>query len=276
MAVGRPKRRAPAQRRKSSGCGPHVQEPPLAYARLKAGDYKAAASGFGAFNDTDGQYDRGNALARAGDLRDALAAYNAALAKDPGNKDARHNLELVEKALRRRRLSHHKGGNGGSKEDAPRPNATGGGQSARAAKSVGSQSSAGRLKRKEGRKSGRESATGVQNPNSGRADAGPNITDEKNLFGNREPGDKKARARRDAQAAATASGEHKFRANPFASHERRAETSGQNGKHKPQAPASEQQLALQQWLRRIPNDPAGLLKRKFVIEHLMRQQKAQR
>jgi Ca-activated chloride channel family protein len=38
---------------------------------------------------------------------------------------------------------------------------------------------------------------------------------------------------------------------------------------------TEQQLALDQWLRQIPDDPGGLLRRKFLIEHLMRQQQVQ-
>ena len=41
------------------------------------------------------------------------------------------------------------------------------------------------------------------------------------------------------------------------------------------APLSERQLAEEQWLRRIPDDPGGLLRRKFLIEHLIRQQGTQ-
>jgi Ca-activated chloride channel family protein len=40
-------------------------------------------------------------------------------------------------------------------------------------------------------------------------------------------------------------------------------------------PRTEQQLALEQWLRQIPDDPGGLLRRKFMIEHLMKQQQVQ-
>jgi len=40
-------------------------------------------------------------------------------------------------------------------------------------------------------------------------------------------------------------------------------------------PISEQTLALEQWLRRIPDDPGGLLRRKFLIEHIERQQAEQ-
>ena len=38
------------------------------------------------------------------------------------------------------------------------------------------------------------------------------------------------------------------------------------------APQTEQQLALEQWFRQIPDDPGGLLRRKFLIEHLKKQQ----
>ena len=37
-------------------------------------------------------------------------------------------------------------------------------------------------------------------------------------------------------------------------------------------PRSEQALALDQWLRSIPDDSGELLRRKFQIEHLMKQQ----
>ena len=36
-------------------------------------------------------------------------------------------------------------------------------------------------------------------------------------------------------------------------------------------PRTEQQLAEDQWLRRIPDDPGGLLRRKFLIQHMQRQ-----
>ena len=39
-----------------------------------------------------------------------------------------------------------------------------------------------------------------------------------------------------------------------------------------QKPETERQLALDQWLRQIPDSPAGLLQRKFLIEHMVKQQ----
>ncbi|ODV11517.1 MAG: hypothetical protein ABT22_09215 [Thiobacillus sp. SCN 64-317] len=86
-----------------------------AYAELQAGNFSQAAQDFHAFNDTDGQYNRGNALARAGHLQQAIQAYDAALAHDPDNADARHNRELVARALQKQPLS-------------PSPSASGKGQ----------------------------------------------------------------------------------------------------------------------------------------------------
>ncbi|MEZ5541442.1 MAG: VWA domain-containing protein [Pseudomonadota bacterium] len=39
-----------------------------------------------------------------------------------------------------------------------------------------------------------------------------------------------------------------------------------------ETPDTEQDIAMEQWLRQIPDDPAGLLRRKFMVEHLLRQQ----
>jgi Ca-activated chloride channel family protein len=33
---------------------------------------------------------------------------------------------------------------------------------------------------------------------------------------------------------------------------------------------TEQDIAMEQWLRQVPDDPAGLLRRKFMLEHLLR------
>lgn len=46
------------------------------------------------------------------------------------------------------------------------------------------------------------------------------------------------------------------------------------GRTPKQKPETEKQMALDQWLRQIPDSPAGLLRRKFLIEHMIRQQQA--
>ena len=72
-----------------------------AYAELQAGQYAEAAKSLAPFKDADSQYNRGNALAHSGQLREALSAYDAALTESPGNKDVMRNRDLVRRALER-------------------------------------------------------------------------------------------------------------------------------------------------------------------------------
>ena len=60
-----------------------------AYAELQAGDYQGSARDFSAYHDSTSNYNRGNALALAGQLPAAIQAYDAALASDPNNADAK-------------------------------------------------------------------------------------------------------------------------------------------------------------------------------------------
>lgn len=63
-------------------------------AAYRAGDYAAAAQDFSA-----SAYNRGNALAKSGQLKEALAAYDQALAANPQDADAKANRDLVQKLI---------------------------------------------------------------------------------------------------------------------------------------------------------------------------------
>src|SRR5579872_4001375 len=76
-----------------------------AYADLRAGRYPEAAKLLAPFTDAQSEYNRGNALARSGELQAALAAYDAALKQAPADEDIRRNRDLVEHALQQQRNS---------------------------------------------------------------------------------------------------------------------------------------------------------------------------
>ncbi len=78
--------------------GAHFEDPAWqASALYKSGDYQAAADAFARIPGSD--YNRGNALAHAGRLEDAVSAYDAALKADPADKDAAYNRMLVQKLI---------------------------------------------------------------------------------------------------------------------------------------------------------------------------------
>jgi Ca-activated chloride channel homolog len=68
-----------------------------ANALYKAGDYSAAATALSRL--PGGAYNQGNALARAGQIEEAVAAYDKALAANPDDADARFNRDLVQKLI---------------------------------------------------------------------------------------------------------------------------------------------------------------------------------
>ena len=74
-------------------------------ALYRSGQFDSAAQAFARSQGPRASYNRGNALARAGKLEEALAAYDAALEKAPDMADARHNRRIVEELLNQQNQS---------------------------------------------------------------------------------------------------------------------------------------------------------------------------
>ena len=271
-----------------------------AYADIEAGRYPQAAKLLAPFTDPESEYNRGNALAESGQLQPALAAYDAALKQAPTDGDIRHNRDLVERALRKQQQQSQSSSGGGGKggrgsSSSGRQQRSGGGQrggsgsrrsggSSQQSGKSGGQSGGGSRTASNGSQTGAgQSAASGQQPASPQATNGPGSV-------RHSPG----QAQRDAAFAAALARAQKQRqgkgANPG-----QAKGSQRSGASKPgskggarqadngrfvaggnrtpkQKPETEQQLALDQWLRQIPDSPAGLLRRKFLIEHMMKQQ----
>jgi len=247
-----------------------------AYAELQAGNFPQAAQDFNAFNDTDGQYNRGNALARAGRLQEAIQAYDAALARDPNNRDARHNRELVAKALQ--------------KQPPKPPSASGQGRQGNKSQNSQKQGDQGQQKQNSGSQNG-EASKPSSNNTSQASKPGQNPTggsqtqpagQGQSQRGQSQPGQQQAGQAKPGQAPDRRNADV-AQQNQAANEAAQARSDAEAGLARPQAgqsspaanPPSERQLAEEQWLRRIPDDPGGLLRRKFMIEHLIRQQGTQ-
>lgn len=99
-----------------------------AAALYKSGDYEGAAAAYGAIPGAD--YNRANALARAGHWDEAITAYDKALAEDPGNAQARNNRDIVQKAIDLLKANEppkppESGGGGKPKDDGDTPSGGG-------------------------------------------------------------------------------------------------------------------------------------------------------
>lgn len=278
-----------------------------AYADLKAGRYAKAAKLLRPFTDATSEYNRGNALARGGHLRAALAAYDAALKQAPHDRDILHNRELVARMLRHHRRKRPQHGGGKGKHRGPGKSGQGGHHEAGGTRS-------GKHRRGKGAQGGRHSGRGARStgpgkgshhgsgPKSAAPSAGSRTGQNGSTHGKRSASNgaaaqrrprsgtgqakhSPAEARREAaQAAAIArrQGRHRRRSQASAA----ISSESHAGKHSSTAraqsallgggthqrkrkPVSEKTLALKQWLRQIPNNPAGLLRRKFLIQYMM-------
>ena len=67
-----------------------------ASANYRAGNFEAAAEDFSTSDTATADYNRGNALAQAGRLEDAIEAYETALEKQPEFPQAQQNLDTVK------------------------------------------------------------------------------------------------------------------------------------------------------------------------------------
>jgi Ca-activated chloride channel family protein len=312
---------------------------------LQAGRYDKAAEQLAPFKDADSEYNRGNALAHTGKLQDALAAYDAALARSPGNSDVTRNRELVARALEDQKQGNQKskggksqgngqGGQGQSKggqgdaanaaNGQQRDNASSDGQSRSSGQQqAGNQTEAGSQAQAANQpqpghqgqsgnqsqsgnqaqsKDGAQSATQAQanNPsqpqgpgqsansapaNQSASGNGAQPNSQSAGSGNQPQDDlgeaaRLAKRAKDADSAAAAAqgqaqaladaGQRGASNSPDRSIIVNKARAGVDGT--PQQPRSEQALALDQWLRGIPEDSRELLRRKFMIEHMMKQQ----
>jgi len=231
-----------------------------AYAELQAGDYQRAAQDFSAFNNSTSHYNRGNALAHAGQLQDAIKAYDAALALDPKNRDARRNRDLVMQALKKQPPPP---------KPAPNKNAGSGKDN------KNSQNQSGSNKDANKQNGSRQPSSPNANSKPGKGDQHNNAEPNKDSDKDGQTGAQSQQQQGQPQSASAhpsnPGGQPQGQPQPAPAQARNDAASSQRA-FPADAPVSEKKLAQEQWLRSIPDDPGGLLRRKFMIEHMIRQQ----
>ena len=275
-------------------------------AEYKRGNYQLALDNFSRSTGADADYNRGNALAKLGRYQDAIAAYDKSIKENSGNEDARANKAAVEALLKQQQAQQQSSNSQGKQSQKDQ------GQSDRTGQNS-QQSKAGGQTSKDG-KSGQSGASpgqaqGAANPN--KSDAGAQKGEAAGDNGKNNSSQDAASAKASAQQSPTtaAAAQQAKPGNQFAEAakklaEQRAGTAktdagqssgatpganaaGQlqateNAQRQPQGDSAdraqpldrEEQMAAEQWLRRIPDDPGGLLRRKFLYQYRQRAQHA--
>ncbi|BBL69466.1 VWA domain-containing protein [Methylogaea oryzae] len=205
-------------------------------AYYRAGQYEQAAEALAGLDDAEAHYNRGNALAQAGKYPEAIAEFDKALKQNPQHADARHNKEEVEK--QRQQQKQHDKNQQGSKDsqnkDQPQDS-------------------------QENQKPGDQG----DNPEQRQPPSQPQ--DDKRQPGDKpqqdQPPSKPKEERQPDQPQAPEQPEGKQQQQP----PQAAQTAAEE-QNKP----DETQQANEAWLKRIPDDPGGLLRRKFQYQYQQR------
>ncbi|MDG2107464.1 MAG: VWA domain-containing protein [Woeseiaceae bacterium] len=198
-----------------------------AVADYEAGDYVGSASVFSENNDTRNLYNFGNAMALKGDLDAAIEAYEQVLERQPDNEDAAYNLDLVMKKKDQQEQQNQ----GEDQESVAKPG-------------------------EEGEKPNSEEQSVEQRQE------GDSSNDSELQEGDSSKSDNEETLEDDMKALQE---ELQRAAEEVNSDEQPQQMSGAELAELRQQ--QEQEQAMEQWLRRIPDDPGGLLRRKFRYQY---------
>jgi Ca-activated chloride channel family protein len=201
-----------------------------AVAEYESGAYAQSAARFAEQEDLRSLYNLGNALARQGEFQSAIDAYEQVLEDDPDNEDAAFNRDLLQQMMEDQESQQQNQGDEQQSSDQS------GGDSQESESDASSQNQS-----SEG-SSDSQSESGEQDASS--------REDEMSEEDMQALQEELQRAAEEAQKEAR-------QQSPQLSEEQLEALRREQ----------EQQQAMEQWLRRIPNDPGGLLRRKFRYQY---------
>ena len=199
-----------------------------AVAEYRASDYQASAATFAEQEDARSLYNLGNAMARQGEFESAIDAYEQVLELEPDNEDAAYNRDLLKQVQEQQQQQNQDDQQDSSEQQG------------------------------EGQQSDSESESQEQ---SSESEAQSDSQSEESEGSPRED----EASEEDLEALQ----EELQRAAEEAEQNEQQMAEQQLTPEELEAlrQQQEQQQAMEQWLRRIPNDPGGLLRRKFRYQY---------
>lgn len=201
-----------------------------AAASYRAGNFATSAESLTGIDSPEAHYNRGNALAKSGELTAAIEAYDRALSLDPEHEDALYNRDLVRELLEQQQEQEQEQQQSQANDS--------GQQQSRASTEEGQQSDDSESDQGD-QSQDQSAATGEQ-----RQQDPPTSSDS-------DPGQDQRQAGSEPEETEAEAGERQMQAATLP--------------EDVEEWASEQ--AADQWLRRIPQDPGGLLRRKFLYQY---------
>ena len=208
-----------------------------ATAAYRYGDFEKAVEQFAKQDNTRSNFNRGNALAFTGRLQDAIDAYEKVLSDNPQHKDAKFNKKLVEDLLKKQNKSQQ------NKQD-------------QSSESTQSQQKTGTEQDKN--QSAEKKDSGEQQHEEEHGKNNQKGKEDQNEGSKKDQNTNQADVNKNENKSADSLEQQKIasNSNPDLSPEDRSK-----------------QQKLEQWLRKIPDDPGRLLRNKMKREYQRRDKK---
>jgi Ca-activated chloride channel family protein len=217
-------------------------------------DYERAREMFSASDTAAAWYNRGNALARSGDLEEAIAAYRESLDRLPDQSDALENIALLEQLQQQQQQQQQQQSNEENEQEQQQEQQEQEQQSGQEPQDQQDQ------QQQDSPSAGDARDEQQQTPPGG--DEQPD-QEQREDAEQSDPGEQQQPQQQDAQ------GEPE-QAEQESAEEQQAQMAAADPEQQ------EKDQAMEQWLRRIPDDPSGLLREKFRYESQQRQQQGAR
>ena len=243
-----------------------------AVANYRAGNYADAQERFKEGDLASDKYNYANTLTQLGDYDSAIAEYDAALEMKPNFPEAEKNKKIAEqlKALQEQQQQNEDSQQSDSDENQDSQDQQNGEQSSPDQQSQGEQDAS---------ESGEEQSQNDGQPSESDQEldqAQKDALDQK--YNNSENQEEQQSAQQNADENEDEKAQEEMA--------QQANAEQADGEQKEQEPATammqmteeekEQQQALEQWLRRVPDDPSGLLRNKFRHEYEQRRREMQK
>ncbi|WP_233435794.1 tetratricopeptide repeat protein [Legionella jordanis] len=216
-----------------------------AAAAYRAGNYKEAAEYYSAMQNAEGFYNEGNALAMSKQYEQAIKAYDKALALNPEHRDAEYNRKLIQDLLSQ------------NQQDQNQQDQNQQGQNQQGQNQQG-QNQQGQNQQGQNQQGQNQQGQNQQGQNQqGQNQQGQNQQGQKQQGQNQQGQNQQGQNQKN-----TKQNQEEKQVNQ---HGQAAGVSAES------ADEVQQQQSKEQWLKLIPDDPGGLLREKFLRDHMRRQ-----
>lgn len=243
-----------------------------------------AAQEFAKGESAEDAYNRGNALAHAGEFEQAVEAFDRALTLQPDFKRAEENRAIAQQLAEMKKQNQEQQGNqnqqGGNQQqgdsdkqkgDGTNQNQDGEGQKSQeqTANDSGSQNDSADQQNSGEQQDGQEKQDEELSDAQAQKPPGEKQDTEQNPYSKAEQEQASEEEQKDASSSLAQKGQESSEPPDPEQHAKMAASMEEEGQ-------TEEEQMLEQWLRKVPDDPSGLLRNKFKYQHMQRQRQLER